>query len=66
MKFIHTADWHINALRRLPGYLSRMESTLSQITDVAKARSVDFVVVAGDVYQTRSISHGSDVCSPRG
>jgi DNA repair protein SbcD/Mre11 len=56
-KFLHTADWHLNALRKLDGYLSRMESTLDQIAAAARSHHVDFVVMAGDVYHTRNISH---------
>lgn len=56
-RFLHTADLHLNALRKLDGYLSRVESTLDQIARAVRVHHVDFVVLAGDVYHTRSISH---------
>lgn len=56
-KVLHTADFHINALKRFNGYLSRMEQTLSYIHSKAKKEKCDLIVVAGDVWHSKSITH---------
>lgn len=55
--FLHTADIHLNALREFDGFLGRAEKTLNRITEIAVDHQVDLVVVAGDVYHSRSITH---------
>lgn len=57
LKVLHTADLHINALKSWDGYLSRMESTLGAIHDIAKKQACDLIIVAGDVWDTLSITH---------
>jgi DNA repair exonuclease SbcCD nuclease subunit len=57
-RFLHTADLHINALRRFPGYLDRAARTLDEILLVAEYEEVDFIIVAGDVFEHRDIRHG--------
>lgn len=57
-RFLHTADLHINALRRFPGYLERAVRTLDEILNVAEDEEVDFIIVAGDVFEHRDIRHG--------
>ncbi len=52
MRILHTSDWHIG--KRL-GTFSRIEEqrkVLAEITEIAKAESVDLVLVAGDLFDT--------------
>lgn len=56
--FLHTSDLHLNALRRFSSfYLDRMRGCLDAITTIARQRAVDFIVVAGDLYDRRDITH---------
>lgn len=57
-KFLHTADLHLNALRRFSKYyLERIQRCLQAITRIAEEHEVDFILVAGDVYDRRDITH---------
>jgi DNA repair exonuclease SbcCD nuclease subunit len=57
MKFIHTSDLHFGAGRRLTpksrDYLDRHIKILNGIVKVAIKESVDFVLVAGDVFENQ-------------
>jgi DNA repair exonuclease SbcCD nuclease subunit len=57
-KFLHTADLHLNALRRFSQfYLDRARTCLRLIQRTAEEHAVDFIVVAGDIYDRRDITH---------
>jgi len=57
-RFLHTADLHLNALRRFNQfYLDRARGCLRAIHRIAKRNKVDFIVVAGDVFDRRDITH---------
>lgn len=56
-RFLHTADIHLNALREFDGFLRRVEKTLQSITDIAVIHEADLIVVAGDIYHSKSITH---------
>lgn len=56
-RFIHTADLHINSLRRFNGYLDRVRGMLARILEVAVEERVDFIVVSGDIYDRLDITH---------
>jgi len=53
MKLIHTADWHLNAGRKLPSYLERFETTMDEIADVMRRTGVMTCAISGDVTDTR-------------
>jgi DNA repair exonuclease SbcCD nuclease subunit len=56
--FLHTSDLHLNALRRFSQfYLGRAKACLRHIQNIAEDREVDFIVVAGDIYDRRDITH---------
>jgi len=55
--FVHTADLHLNALKRFPGYLDRPSVVLPQITEIAIKHKASFILVVGDVYHTQAINH---------
>ncbi len=50
VRFLHTADWHLG--RRLHGHdlATAQQAALDAIVDLAIERSVDLVVIAGDVF----------------
>lgn len=52
MKFLHTSDLHIG--KKLQGYslAEDQRHILSEIVDVAKAKFVDGILVAGDIYDS--------------
>src|SRR5437773_8427578 len=61
MRFLHTADWHVG--KRLRGR-SRDEETvaaLDQIVEMARDAEVDAVLVAGDIYEHRTVSPDADL-----
>ena len=50
MKFLHTSDWHLGA--RLGEYsrLPEQRLVLEEIRKIAEQESVDFVLIAGDIF----------------
>src|SRR5438552_5013375 len=61
MRFLHTADWHVG--KRLKGR-SREEETaaaLDQVVQIAAESAVDLVLIAGDVYEHRTVSPEADL-----
>jgi len=59
VKFIHTADWHIGALRtRLPDdYLQRAHKMIRGISAVVESRSDGVLVMAGDVFDRKHVTN---------
>ena len=61
MRFLHTSDWHVG--KRLRGR-SRDEETvaaLDQVVEIARDASVDAVLIAGDLYEHRTVSPDADL-----
>jgi DNA repair protein SbcD/Mre11 len=60
MRFLHTADWHVG--KRLRGRPRDEETAtaLDQIVGIAAEASVDLVLIAGDVYEHRTVSPEAD------
>ena len=54
VRLLHTADWHLG--QTLMGWSRDGEhaAALAAVVDVAEARAVDAVIVAGDVFDTQS------------
>jgi exonuclease SbcD len=50
MRFLHTSDWHIGRSLHGTDLLEQQESVLGGLAAVVAERSVDVVLVAGDVY----------------
>lgn len=57
-KFLHTADWHFGAGRRLTpkslDYLERHKAILHDVLKVAVKEQVDFILVSGDIFESAS------------
>jgi DNA repair protein SbcD/Mre11 len=61
MRILHTADWHVG--KRLRGR-SRDDETaaaLDQLVEMARDASADVVLIAGDVYEHRTVSPEADL-----
>ena len=52
LKFLHTSDWHLGA--RLGEYsrLEEQRAVLAEIRGIAVSEEVDFVIIAGDIFDT--------------
>jgi len=50
MKFIHTADWHLDKNNRL----SDFEKSIQQIEKFSKEKNIDFILIAGDIFHKRT------------
>jgi exonuclease SbcD len=60
MRFLHTGDWHVG--KRLRGR-SRDDETvaaLAQLVEMARDSKADAVLIAGDVYEHRTVAPESD------
>lgn len=52
VRLLHTADWHIGRTLRGRSRAEEHEATLDALVGLAEERSVDLVVVAGDLFDT--------------
>jgi exonuclease SbcD len=50
MRILHTSDWHLGRSFHREGMLDAQSSFIDHLVEVARAESVDVVVVSGDVY----------------
>src|SRR6266511_3536026 len=60
MRFLHTGDWHVG--KRLRGR-SRDEETvaaLDEVVEMAREAKVDAVLIAGDLYEHRTVAPEAD------
>ncbi len=60
MRLLHTADWHVGKTIRGRTRYDEYAAALDQVVAVAEAEGVDAVVVAGDLYDMRALSHDAD------
>ncbi len=50
MRFLHTGDWHVGKTLRGKSRAEEHRQVLAEIADIARARKVDIVLVAGDLF----------------
>ncbi|MFF9783684.1 exonuclease subunit SbcD [Streptomyces sp. SID8375] len=50
MRFLHTSDWHLGRSFHRVNLLSAQRAFLDHLVDTVRAREIDAVLVAGDVY----------------
>lgn len=57
MRFLHTADWHIGANRRLlpTQYLDRQMSVIEEMYDIAEQVTDGRIIVAGDIFDRKDV-----------
>lgn len=54
MRLLHTSDWHVGKKIRGHSRHDEHEAVLAEIVGIAAERSVDVVLVAGDLFETAS------------
>jgi exonuclease SbcD len=52
MRLLHTSDWHVGKAIRGRSRADEHQAVLAEIAAVAESRSVDLVIVAGDLFDT--------------
>ena len=52
MKILHTSDWHVGKQLRGMSRLDEHRAVLAEVADVARAETVDAVLVTGDLFET--------------
>ena len=52
MKLLHTSDWHVGKMLRGQNRNDEHRAVLAEITQIARVRDVDLVIVAGDVFDS--------------
>ncbi|RUR03490.1 exonuclease SbcCD subunit D [Labedella endophytica] len=52
MRILHTSDWHIGRTFHGHSTVGALETVLAALVDVVRERSVDLVIVAGDVFDS--------------
>ncbi|MFN2489688.1 MAG: exonuclease SbcCD subunit D [Actinomycetota bacterium] len=60
MRFLHTADWHVGRTIRGRSRVDEFAAALSTVVEVAEAEGVDALLLAGDIYDQRSVSPDAD------
>lgn len=55
MKILHTSDWHLGAMCGERSLLEDQKHFIDEICDIATSKSVDAVIISGDVYD-RSVA----------
>ncbi|MBW3663837.1 MAG: exonuclease SbcCD subunit D [Actinobacteria bacterium] len=56
MRILHTSDWHVGRTIRGRSRADEHRAVLLEIAEIAGARDVDLVIVAGDVFDTAAPS----------
>lgn len=52
MRILHTSDWHLGKKLERFSRLEEQQSVLSEICDIADFKSVDAIVIAGDIFDS--------------
>ena len=52
MRLLHTSDWHVGKAIRGRSRAAEHQAVLAEIAGIAERRSVDLVIVAGDLFDT--------------
>ena len=61
MRLLHTADWHVGKHLRGRSRDQETIAALDQVVEQAKDAAVDAVLIAGDVYEHRTVSAEADL-----
>lgn len=60
MRFLHTGDWHVGRTLRGRSRLDEFAAALDAVVGIASAEEVDALLLAGDIYDQRSVSPEAD------
>src|SRR5437867_12823130 len=61
MRLLHTGDWHVGKRLRGRSRDNETAAALDQVVDLARDAAVDAVLIAGDVYEHRTVSPHADL-----
>jgi exonuclease SbcD len=61
MKLLHTSDWHVGKKIRGHSRADEHREVLAEIAQIAAAKQVDLIVVAGDLYETAAPTAESEL-----
>src|SRR3989441_4407629 len=61
VRFLHTADWHVGKHLRGRSRDQEPVAALDQVVEHARDAAVDAVLIAGDVYEHRTVSPEADL-----
>ena len=61
MRFLHTGDWHVGKRLRGRSRDGETVAALEQLIEMARDGAVDAVLIAGDVYEHRTVSPDADL-----
>ncbi len=56
MRLLHTSDWHLGRTFHGASLLESQRAVLQEIIDITRERSIDAVLIAGDIYD-RALPH---------
>jgi DNA repair protein SbcD/Mre11 len=60
MRFLHTGDWHVGKRLRSRSRDEETVAALDQVVGMARDAEVDAVLIAGDVYEHRTVAPEAD------
>lgn len=60
MRFLHTADWHVGRTIRGRSRIDEFSAALDAVVEAAVDQKVDAVLLAGDIYDQRSVTAEAD------
>jgi DNA repair protein SbcD/Mre11 len=60
MRLLHTGDWHIGRTIRGRSRMEEFAAALDQVVEIATASNVDAVLIAGDIFDQRTVSPEAD------
>ncbi len=52
MRILHTSDWHLGKSLEEYSRLPEQQQFLDELCEIVEARDIDFVIVAGDIYDS--------------
>ena len=61
MRVLHTADWHVGKHLRGRSRDEETAAALDQVVEMARDSAVDAILIAGDVYEHRTVSPEADL-----
>jgi len=60
MKFLHTADWHVGKTMKGRNRSEEARAVLDEVAEIAQSNDVDFIIVAGDLFDKSAPSPESE------
>jgi len=61
MRLLHTGDWHVGKRLRGRSRDQETQAALDQVVEIAREGSIDVVLIAGDIYEHRTVNPEADL-----